>query len=85
MFLENRGQAFGVWREPFVELQVPLLFNLAAIRSRKMEHDANAYNDWFLDGAFVMVDPGVGGAVPDGRGGLFQPSRTQVLQYEHDL
>ncbi len=28
VFLENRGQAFGVWREPFIELRVPLLFNL---------------------------------------------------------
>ncbi len=28
VFLENRGQAFGVWREPFTELRVPLLFNL---------------------------------------------------------
>ncbi|HSR88007.1 MAG TPA: arylsulfatase, partial [Pontiella sp.] len=28
VFLENRGQGFGVWREPFVELRVPLLFHL---------------------------------------------------------
>ena len=28
VFLENRGQAFGVWREPFTELRVPLLFNV---------------------------------------------------------
>ena len=28
VFLENRGQAFEVWREPFTELRVPLLFNL---------------------------------------------------------
>ena len=28
VFLENRGEAFGVWREPFTELRVPLLFNL---------------------------------------------------------
>jgi len=25
VWLENRGEAFGVWREPFVELRVPLL------------------------------------------------------------
>ena len=28
VFLENRGEAFGVWREPFVEFRVPFLFNL---------------------------------------------------------
>ena len=27
VFLENRGQAFEVWREPFIELRVPLIFN----------------------------------------------------------
>ena len=26
VFLENRGEPFGVWRVPFVELRVPLLF-----------------------------------------------------------
>ena len=30
VFLENRGEAFGVWREPFVELRAPLLFNLGS-------------------------------------------------------
>ena len=25
VFLENRGKAFEVWREPFIELRVPLL------------------------------------------------------------
>ena len=28
VFLENHGLAFEVWREPFTELRVPLLFNL---------------------------------------------------------
>jgi arylsulfatase A-like enzyme len=27
VYKENRGEAFGVWREPFTELRVPLLFN----------------------------------------------------------
>jgi arylsulfatase len=34
-FLENRGEAFGVWREPFTELRVPLLFQSAARPVRK--------------------------------------------------
>ena len=28
VFLENRGVGFGVWREPFVALRVPKLFDL---------------------------------------------------------
>jgi arylsulfatase len=41
VFLENRGQAFGVWREPFTELRVPLLFHLR--------------RDPFLERPFVIV------------------------------
>ena len=55
VFLENRGQAFGVWREPFTELRVPLLFNLRRDPFERAQHNANTYNDWFLDRAFVLV------------------------------
>jgi arylsulfatase A-like enzyme len=55
VFLENRGQAFGVWREPFTELRVPLLFHLRRDPFERAQHNANTYNDWFLDRAFVLV------------------------------
>jgi arylsulfatase A-like enzyme len=55
VFLENRGVAFGVWREPFTELRVPLLFNLRRDPFEKAQHNANTYNDWFLDRPFVVV------------------------------
>jgi arylsulfatase len=55
IFLENRGEAFGVWREPFVELRVPLLFNLRRDPFEKAQHNANIYNDWFLERPFVVV------------------------------
>jgi arylsulfatase len=55
VFLENRGQAFGVWREPFVELRVPLLFNLRRDPFEKSQHNSNTYNDWFLERVFVIV------------------------------
>jgi arylsulfatase A-like enzyme len=55
VWLENRGQAFGVWREPFVELRVPLLFNLRRDPLEKSQHNSNTYNDWFLDRPFVIV------------------------------
>lgn len=55
VFLENRGQAFGVWREPFTELRVPLLFNLRRDPFERAQHNANTYNDWFMDRAFVLV------------------------------
>ena len=55
VFLENRGQAFGVWREPFTELRVPLLFNLRRDPFEKAQHNSNTYNDWFLDRPFAIV------------------------------
>jgi arylsulfatase len=55
VFLENRALAFEVWREPFTELRVPLLFNLRRDPFEKAQHNANTYNDWFLDHAFILV------------------------------
>jgi arylsulfatase len=55
VFLENRGEAFGVWREPFTELRVPLLFNLRRDPFERAQHNANTYNDWFLERPFVVV------------------------------
>jgi arylsulfatase len=55
VFMENRGQAFGVWREPFTELRLPLLFNLRRDPFEKAQHNSNTYNDWFLDRPFVIV------------------------------
>ena len=55
VFLENRGVAFEVWREPFTELRVPILFNLRRDPFEKAHPNATNYNDWFIDHAFVAV------------------------------
>ncbi len=55
VFLENRAKGFQVWREPFVELRVPLLFNLRRDPFERAQHNANVYDDWMLDRAFVLV------------------------------
>jgi len=55
VFLENRGEAFGVWREPFTPLRVPLLFNLRRDPFEKAQHNSNTYNDWFLDRVYVLA------------------------------
>jgi arylsulfatase len=55
VFLENRANAFQIWREPFTELRVPLLFNLRRDPFEKAQIDANVYHDWFLDRPFVLV------------------------------
>jgi arylsulfatase len=55
VFLENRGVAFEVWREPFAELRVPLLFNLRRDPFERAQHNATVYNDWFLERAYVLA------------------------------
>jgi len=55
VFLENRADAFEIWREPFTELRVPLLFNLRRDPFEKAHVDANTYNDWFIDRPYVIV------------------------------
>ena len=55
VFQENRAETFQIWREPFVELRIPLLFNLRRDPFEKAQHNSNTYHDWFLDRAFVLV------------------------------
>ncbi len=55
VFLENRGVAFEVWREPWAELRVPLLFNLRRDPFERAQHNANTYNDWFLERVFLLA------------------------------
>jgi arylsulfatase len=55
VFLENRADAFQIWREPFTELRVPLLFNLRRDPFEKAQIDANVYHQGFLERVFVLV------------------------------
>jgi arylsulfatase len=49
VYKENRGEAFGVWMEPFTDLRVPLIFNLRRDPYERAQHNANIYYDWLLD------------------------------------
>jgi len=55
VFLENRARTLALWREPFIELRTPILFNLRRDPFEKAQHNSNVYEDWLLDHAFVMV------------------------------
>ena len=54
VYKENRGQGFGVWREPFTNLRVPLVFNLRRDPYERAQHNANIYEDWALDRPFII-------------------------------
>jgi arylsulfatase len=54
VYKENRGQAFEVWREPFTELRVPLIFHLRRDPFERAQHNSNTYNDWLLDRVYII-------------------------------
>jgi len=53
-YMENRAEAMPLWREPFVELRAPLLVNLRRDPLEKAQHNANTYDDWWLDRVFLI-------------------------------
>ena len=46
VFMEQRSSKFGVWMEPFVELRVPLVFDLRMDPFERAQHNANSYYEW---------------------------------------
>ncbi len=46
VFKEQRAKQFGVWMEPFVNLRVPLVFDLRMDPFERASVDANGYYEW---------------------------------------
>ena len=55
VFMENRGTGFAVWREPFVTLRVPKLFDLRMDPYERADDSSNTYNDWFIRRVYLLV------------------------------
>ena len=55
VFMEQRARTLQLWREPFVQLRAPLLFDLRMDPYELAQHNSNTYNDWFFDRAYLMV------------------------------
>ena len=53
-YLENRAHRLQVWREPLVQLRMPLLFNLRRDPFEKAYENSNTYHDWVIDRAYVL-------------------------------
>jgi arylsulfatase A-like enzyme len=54
IYLENRAEQLQVWREPFIQLRLPLLFNLRRDPFERAQHNSNTYHDWMIDRAYVL-------------------------------
>lgn len=47
VFAEQRATRFDVWRDPFVDLRAPKLFNLRRDPFERADLESNTYNEWW--------------------------------------
>jgi arylsulfatase len=47
VFAEQRAKRFDVWRDPFVTLRIPKIFNLRRDPFERADTDSNSYNLWW--------------------------------------
>jgi arylsulfatase len=47
VFAEQRARKFDVWRDPFVDLRIPKVFNLRRDPFERADTDSNSYNVWW--------------------------------------
>lgn len=59
VFAEQRAQRFDVWRDPFVDLRAPKVFNLRRDPYERADTDANSYNVWWDKKAHAVGLPSV--------------------------
>jgi arylsulfatase A-like enzyme len=55
VFMEQRTPGgLAVWRDPFVRLRAPLLYNLRTDPYEFATVTSNTYNDWFMQRAYLI-------------------------------
>ena len=55
VFSEQRETGAAVWREPFVPLRAPKIFNLRSDPFETADHEAMDYDHWWFDHIFLLV------------------------------
>jgi arylsulfatase len=55
VFAEQRAHRFDVWRDPFVKLRAPKIFDLRMDPFERADTDSNNYNEWWSRHAFILV------------------------------
>jgi len=55
-FMEQRAHGLNVWREPFVSLRAPKIFNVRRDPFERGDRDGSVFYDkWMADRAFLLV------------------------------
>ena len=55
VFAEQRAARFDVWRDPFVMLRAPKIYNLRSDPFERADTDSNSYNHWWVERAFLFA------------------------------
>jgi len=55
VFAEQRAAGFAVWRDPFVMLRAPKIFNLRSDPFERADTDSNNYNRWWAKRIFLLA------------------------------
>jgi arylsulfatase len=55
VFAEQRSHGADVWRDPFVALRAPKIFNLRSDPFETADHEAMDYNRWWMEHIFLLV------------------------------
>ncbi|MGB5201858.1 MAG: arylsulfatase [Sedimenticolaceae bacterium] len=55
VFMEQREHGFAVWQEPLVTLRVPKLFDMRGDPFERAEHEAEGYNLWRFERAYLIL------------------------------
>lgn len=59
VFAEQRAKRFDVWRDPFVDLRAPKVFNLRRDPFERADTDSNSYNVWWDKKVQVVTMPAI--------------------------
>lgn len=54
VYLENRAERLQIWKEPFVPLRAPDLYNLRRDPFEKAKIGSNTYEDWYIDRVYLL-------------------------------
>jgi len=54
VYAENRANRLQIWKEPFVQLRAPDLYNLRRDPFEKAKIGSNTYEDWYIDRAYLL-------------------------------
>ena len=55
VFMEQQAHGLEVWMQPLVPLRAPKIFNLRSDPFELGDHEAGAYDKWFIEHLFVLV------------------------------